>query len=190
MNPVAALIGAIKALAGRHDWTEHFDLRKTGLQQSFVALILTIPAFYLIAHAVQLERAKVLEEAVNAVPLAPFAIILLLYLLCFSATAYIFTMIFDKQDRFRPWVITRHWSVFWLVLIVAGVFGLNLIGVMPFAIANYIALAAFLCILLIDIRLAQTIIPFPMGAAILIGCTINAMGLVVVLLGFEQVVGA
>lgn len=65
MNPVAALIGAIKALAGRHDWTEHFDLRKTGLQQSFVALILTIPAFYLIAHAVQLERAKVLEEAVR-----------------------------------------------------------------------------------------------------------------------------
>lgn len=80
--------------------------------------------------------------------------------------------------------------MFWLVLIVAGIFGLNLIGVMPFAIANYIALAAFLCILLIDIRLAQTIIPFPMGAAILIGCTINAMGLVVVLLGFEQVVGA
>jgi len=128
-----------------------------------------------------------LEEGVSGVPLAPFAIILLLYLLTFSAVAYIFAMIFDKQDRFRPWVVSRHWSIFWLVLLVAGLFGLYLIGVIPFAIVNYIALAAFLGILLIDIRLAQAVIPFPIGAAILIGCTINAMGLVVILLGFEQV---
>jgi hypothetical protein len=188
VNPIAALIGAIKALAGRRDWTDHFDLSRQGLQQSFIALLLTIPAFYLIAHAVQLERARILEEALGAIPLVPFAIILLLYLLCFSAVAYIFAMIFDKQDRFRPWVITRHWSVFWLVLIVAAIFGLNLIGIVPFSAANFLALAGFLCILLIDIRLAQTIVPFPIGAAILVGCTINAMGLVVVLLGFQQVV--
>ena len=187
MNIVAALSGSIKALLGRADWTDHFDLTRKGLQQSFIALILTIPAFYLIAHAVQTQRAKMLDDVNNVVPLVPFAIILLLYLLCFSAVAYIFAMIFDKQDRFRPWVITRHWSVFWLVLIIAVIFGLNLIGVVPFALANYIAMAGFLSILLIDIRLAQTIIPFPIGGAILIGCTINAMGLVVVLLGFEQV---
>lgn len=187
MNPVAAFIGAIKALSGRADWTDYFDLTRKGLQQSFIALLLTIPAFYLIAHAVQVERAKMLEEVVGGVPLAPFAIILLLYLLTFSAVAYIFAMIFDKQDRFRPWVVSRHWSIFWLVLIVAGLFGLYLIGVIPFAVVNYIALAAFLGILLIDIRLAQVVIPFPIGAAILIGCTINAMGLVVILLGFEQV---
>ena len=187
MNIVAALSGSVKALMGRADWTDHFDLSRKGLQQSFIALLLTIPAFYLIAHAVQTQRASLLDETINAVPLVPFTIILLLYLLCFSAVAYIFAMIFDKQDRFRPWVITRHWSVFWLALIVAGVFGLHLIGVIPFAVANYIALIGFLCILLIDIRLAQTIIPFPMGAAILIGCAINAMGLVVILLGFEQV---
>lgn len=186
MNPVAALIGSLKALAGREDWTDHYDLRKAGLQQSFVALCLTIPAFYLIAHAVQLERAKLLDSAISAVPLAPFAIIVLLYLLCFSAVAYIFAMIFDKQDRFRPWVITRHWSVFWLVLIVAAIFGLNLIGVLPFGAANFLALLGFLCILLIDVRLAQVIIPFPIGAAVLIGCCINAMGLVVILLGFQQ----
>jgi len=143
VNPVAAFIGAIKALSGRADWTDHFDLTRKGLQQSFIALLLTIPAFYLIAHAV--------------------------------------------QDRFRPWVVSRHWSIFWLVLIVAGLFGLYLIGVIPFAVVNYIALAAFLGILLIDIRLVQAVIPFPIGAAILIGCTINAMGLVVILLGFEQV---
>ncbi len=187
MNPVAALIGSIKALAGHADWADHFDLTRKGLQQSFAALLLTIPAFYLIAHAVQTHRATMIDTEVTAVPLAPFAIILLLYLLCFSAVAYIFAMIFDKQDRFRPWVVTRHWSVFWLVLIVAAVFGLNLIGVIPFAIANYIALGGFLSILLIDMRLAQVIIPFQIGAAILIGCTINAMGLVVILLGFEQV---
>ncbi len=186
MNPVASLIGSVKALLGRADWTDHFDLSRKGLQQSFIALILTIPAFYLIAHAVQVERAKSLGEAVGAVPLTPFAIILLLYLLCFSACAYIFAMVFDRQTRFRPWVTARHWSVFWLALTVAALFGLYLVGVLPFAIANYAALAAFLGILLIDIRLAQTIVPFKLGTAILIGCTINAMGLVVILFGFEQ----
>jgi len=188
VNIIASLNGCIKALTGRADWIDHFDLTRKGLQQSFIALFLTIPAFYLIAHAVQLERAKMLEETVGTVPLMPFAIILLLYLLCFSAVAYIFGMIFDKQDRFRPWVITRHWSVFWLVLGVAAIFGLNLIGIIPFAAANFLALASFLCVLLIDIRLAQTIIPFPIGAAILIGCTINGMGLMVILLGFEQLI--
>lgn len=187
MNIIAALSGSVKALAGRSDWVDHFDLSRKGLQQSFIALLLTIPAFYLITHAVQLERAKMVEDVAAAVPLTPFAIILVLYLLCFSAVAYIFAMVFDKQDRFRPWVITRHWSVFWLVLIVAGLFGLYLIGALPFTVVNYIALAAFLGILLIDIRLAQLIVPFPMGSAILIGCVINAMGLVVILLGFEQV---
>lgn len=175
---------------GRADWVDHFDLTRKGLQQSFIALILTIPAFYLIAHTVQVQRSRLLQEPVTIVHLIPFAIILLLYLLCFSAVAYIFVMIFDKQDRFRPWVITRHWSVFWLVLIISVIFGLNLIGIMPFAAANFLALAGFLGILLIDIRLTQKIIPFPMGAAILIGCTINAMGLVVILLGFQQVMGA
>ena len=175
---------------GRADWVDHFDLTRKGLQQSFIALILTIPAFYLIAHTVQVQRSRLLQEPVTIVHLLPFAIILLLYLLCFSAVAYIFVMIFDKQDRFRPWVITRHWSVFWLVLIISVIFGLNLIGIMPFAAANFLALAGFLGILLVDIRLTQKIIPFPMGAAILIGCTINAMGLVVILLGFQQVMGA
>ena len=97
-------------------------------------------------------------------------------------------MVLDKQDRFRPWVITRHWTVFWLVLIVAAIFGLNLIGAVPFAAANFLALLGFLSILLIDMRLVQTIIPFPIGAAVLIGCTINTMGLVVILLGFQQFV--
>jgi len=93
MNIVAALSGSIKALMGRADWTDYFDLTRKGLQQSFMALLLTIPAFYLIAHAVQLQRAKLLEDVVTAVPLAPFAIILLLYLLCFSAIAYIFFLL-------------------------------------------------------------------------------------------------
>jgi len=187
MNPVAALYGSVKALLGNAEWTDYFDLSRKGLQQSFIALLLTIPAFYLIAHAVQVERATQFGEVVTAVPLAPFAIILLLYLLCFSACAYIFAMVFDTQSRFRPWVITRHWSVFWLALIVAALFGLYLAGLLPFTLVNYVALAGFLSILLIDIRLAQAIVPFKIGTAILIACVINAMGLVVILMGFEQV---
>lgn len=187
MNPTASLFGAVKALAGKADWPDYFDLSRKGVQQSFIALLLSLPACYFIAYAVQVERAKLFEADLSGIPLTPFVIILGLYLLTFSACAYIFTMLLDRQDRFRPWVITRHWSVFWLALCVAGLFGLYLLGALPFALVNYIALAAFLGILLIDIRLGQTIIPFKMGTAILIACVINAMGLVVVLLGFEQI---
>jgi len=187
MNPVASLFGSLKALAGRADWPDHFDLSRKGLQASFAAVLLSLPAFYLIAHGVQIERAKLFGETIQTVPLAPFVIILMLYLLSFSACAYIFTMVFDHQDRFRPWVITRHWTVFWLALITAGLFSLYIIGAMPYSFVNYAAMAAFLGILLIDIRLGQVVIPFKMGKAVLIACAINAIGLIVILLGFEQI---
>lgn len=187
MNPIASLYGSIKALMGHEDWSDHFDLSRKGLQASFFALFLSLPAIYLIAHGVQTERAVLFGEGVQSIPLRPFVIILTLYLLTFSACAYIFTMLFDTQDRFRPWVITRHWTLFWIALIIAALFGLYLLGILPFTFVNYAALAGFLGILLIDIRLGQTIVPFKMGRAILIACAINAMGLIVVLLGFEQI---
>ena len=187
MNPLSSLIGSFKALAGSADWTNHFDLSRKGLQASFAALLLTLPALYFIAHAVQVERSKLFGEVLGSIPLWPFVIILTLYLLTFSACAYIFAMLFDNQDRFRPWVITRHWAIFWLVFIVAGLFGIYLLGVLPFGLVNSAAMTGFLGILLMDIRLGQTIIPFTIGKAILIACAINAMGLIVVLLGFEQI---
>ncbi len=187
MNPIASLYGGVKALLGREDWPDHFDLSRKGLRPSFLALLLTLPAIYLIAYGVQVERAVRFGEALAVIPLAPFAIILGLYLLTFSACAYVFAMLFNVQDRFRPWVITRHWCVFWLALIVAALFGLYLIGVLPFGLVNYAALTAFLGLLLIDIRLGQIVIPFKMGPAILIACFINAMGLIVILMGFEQI---
>ena len=187
MNPIAALYGGVKALMGREEWPDHFDLSRGGFKASFIALALTLPAIYLIAYGVQAERAARFGEALSPIPLAPFAIILGLYLLTFSACAYVFAMLLDIQDRFRPWVITRHWCVFWLSIIVASLFGLYLMGILPFGLVNYAALTAFLGLLLIDIRLGQVIIPFKMGAAILIACFINAMGLIVVLMGFEQV---
>lgn len=187
MYPLPALIGSLKALSGRADWTDHFNLSRKGLQGSFVALLLTLPALYFIAHAVQIERSQRFGEAISTIPLWPFVIILTLYLLTFAACAYIFAMLFDHHDRFRPWVITRHWTLFWLVLIVASLFGLYLLGVLPFGLVNTAAMTGFLGILLMDIRLAQIIVPFNMGKAILIACAINAMGLIVVLLGFEQI---
>ena len=187
MTPAATLLGSVKALTARPDWSDYFDISKRGLKASFVALLLTIPAFYLIAHGVQVERMKQFGESLQSVPLTPFIILLTLYLLTFSACACIFSMLFDTQDRFRPWVITRHWTVFWLTLLIASLFGLYLLGLLPFDLVNYAALAGFLGILLIDIRLGQIIVPFKIGKSILIACVINAMGLIVILLGFEQI---
>lgn len=95
-------------------------------------------------------------------------------------------MLFDKQDRFRPWVITRHWAVFLLSLTTAFFFGLNLTGFLPFMAASGIAFAAYIGLLAIDIRLIQKVVGMNWGTAILIGCTIIAAGLTLLMLSLEQ----
>jgi len=99
-------------------------------------------------------------------------------------------MVFDKQDRFRAWVIVRHWSVFFTVFFVALLFGLYLYAGLPFAIVNMVALVAYLGVLAIDIRLAGKIAGFEWGGAVLTGCIIHGMSLTVIVAGVAQMLQA
>jgi len=119
-------------------------------------------------------------------PLGVFAAIVIVYMLTFSACAYILSMIFDRQDRFRPWVIIRHWSVFFGVLFAALFFGLYLMGLIPFAVALGVAFLVFIGSLAVDIRLAQKIVGFDWMGAIYTGCIIAAMGISVIGTGVIQ----
>ena len=96
-------------------------------------------------------------------------------------------MVFDKQDRFRAWVIVRHWSVFFVALFVALLFVLYLYAGLAFAIVNMLALLAYLSLLAIDIRLAQKIAGFDWGGAVLTGCIIHGMSLTVIVAGVAQI---
>lgn len=187
MNLTAYLSGVVRALGGDSDWEGYFNLSKTGLKQSLFALAMTTLFYYICALGVQTQRAFMNgSDAPFAVPFAAFWIILILYVLTFIGCVYILTQVFDKQDRFRAWVIVRHWSVFFMSFIAAFLFGLFLMGVLPFSVANMVAFGLYLATLLVDIRLAQKIGGFDWGAAILCGCVIHAMGLTFILAGIMQ----
>jgi hypothetical protein len=99
-------------------------------------------------------------------------------------------MIFERQDRFRPWVIVRHWSAFFLAWISAAAFGLYLAGIFPFMAANGVFFAAYMGLLFVDVRLAKRIVGFDWGGAILTGCVIAVTGMSLLLTGVSYFVEA
>jgi len=186
MNLAAYFSGSLKALGRGDGWETDFDLSKKGFSQSFAALFLTLPCYYVCGLAVAKQRAALTGAEIAAtIPLLPFVIIFTLYAFAFSVCAYLIAMVFDKQDRFRAWVIVRHWTVFFAVLLAAVFMGLTLIG-LPFVIANFAAFALYMSTLVIDIRYAQKIAGFEWGAAVLTGCILTAMGFTILLTGVAQ----
>ncbi len=195
MNLPRYLAGCLRAFGraqggGGNGWEGYFDLSKKGFQQSFLALALSLPFYYVCAAAVQKHRASLPgANPDSAIPAAAFFVILGLYAGTFVLTAYILCLVFDKQAAFRPWVIVRHWSMFFAALLAAGLLGLYLAGALPFMIVIYMVLGIYLITLAIDIRLAQRIAGFEWGAAVLTGCIMTAMGLTVLLMGVAQFAG-
>ncbi len=185
MNIFGYFEGCLKALGRAGDWPDNFDLSLSGFRNSFLALLFAVPFYYACAVAIQSEQARRPGESMVS-PTAPFFLILAMYSLIFVVCAYILCVVFDKMDRFRPWVIVRHWSIFFAAFAAGTLFLLNLRGFLPFEWVNALALVIYLGTLAIDIRLAQKIAGFEWGAAILAGCIITAMGLTVILVGVSQ----
>jgi len=95
-------------------------------------------------------------------------------------------MIFEKMDRVRVWMITRNWTVLGFSLLAGAFFGLNALGIVPFALANGVLFAVYFGLLAADIRLAQKVVGFNWGTSILIGCVIVAVGLTFVQLAISR----
>ena len=175
------------AVVGRlANWEQFFDLSKPALRLSFVLQILVLPAFYFVAMTANRAQAVALGESPEDPKLSVIAIIGIVYLLSFSAVAYILTMVFDCQDRLRPWIIVRHWCVFFLAWIAAAGFGLFSLGLLPLAAAYGIVFAAFMGSLIVDIRLVQRIVGFNWNVAILTACLISVAGMSLLLTGLSQ----
>lgn len=185
MNLARYLSGVIGALVGGDDWQESFDLGETGFRESFFALILATPCYYMCAVAIQTERAQLLEQD-PVYPNILFFIVLALYSLIFLACAYIISVVFEKMDSFKSWVIVRHWSVFFASFLAAICFGLTYLGALPFQLANSLALIIYLGTLVIDIRLAARIPRFNWGTSIFTGCIITGMSLTTLIIGVSQ----
>ncbi len=186
MNPLKLFIGCMAAVGRIPNWERFFDLSKSALRVSFMSQIFILPAFYFIASTATQARADALGIEAELANMAVIAIIGLVYLLSFSAVAYILTMVFERQDRLRPWVIVRHWCVFFLAWIAAVGFGLFVLGILPLAAAYGVVFAGFMGSLVIDIRLAKRIIGFDWGGAILTACLISVTGMSLLLTGISQ----
>ena len=189
MNLAVRLTACRKALLGAPDWHEGIDVSQKGFLESYHAVGLSIPAYYLCALAITTQRAATTDVERTVLPVALFAIIALIYSLTFSACVYIICRLFNKDSYFEPWVIARHWSIFFCVLLAASLYGLFLLGLLPFAVANYAALSIYLLTLGVDIRLAQKLGKFDIGGSIFTACIIFAIGLSVLLLGIVKTGG-
>lgn len=183
MKPLTLISGCLAVIGRIPNWERFFDLSKSALRLTFLAQILILPAFYIIANSAVKGRSELLKIEAGSVSVPAIAIIGLVYLLNFSAVAYIIAMVFDRQDRFRAWVIVRHWCVFLLAWLAALGFGLFTLGVLPLTAAYGILFAAYMGLLFIDIRIAQRVVGFDWGGATLAGCLISITGLSLLLTG-------
>lgn len=186
MRQLSYLIGVMTAIGRLPKWERYFDLSRRGLKISYISQILALPGLYLIAKFAAEGRAELLGVEADPIQLSAIGLIGFVYLMSFSAVAYILSMVFDKQDRFRAWTIVRHWCVFFLVWIVALGFGAFKLNLIPLPAAYGMAFAAYLGLLFIDIRLAQRITGFDWGGATLAACLITVTGLSLLLTGVSQ----
>ena len=182
MNIYANLKGCFAVLLGKLGWEDFFELNREGVFKSFFGLVLILPSFYLVAYILQSKKSSEKYDSLfEVLPLTSITVILFLYLLSLSSMALIVAMIFDFQDRLRPWLITRHWCIVWLSIFVGIVFYFHSLGLIPFYLTNFIALMGFLTILIVDICLAKSVLSLKNGTAILTGCGINLVGLSIIL---------
>jgi len=192
VNLLRLFSGSLAAIGKNRDWAQYFDVSDKGLRQSFIAVLLSLPFFYICAAAVLKQRQTILDQNPDlgsaAVSITPtyLIIILIAFVLMFPICAYIFCLVFDKMDRFKPWVIARHWTFFFIAAIMGAFLGLSILGIIPFTVALGPVFALYMATLLIDIRFAQKIAGFDWGAAILCGCIITAMGLMIILMGTSR----
>lgn len=186
MNPLTPILGLFAVLGTWPNWERYFDLSRAGLKTSFFVLALSLAPLWMVAFGVQAERARILETELVLPNLVTFTLIVGIWLFFFPALAYLISMIFERMDRFRPWAITRNWTVFGFSSLVGVVFALVAIGVLPFVLANGVLFAAYLGLLAADIRLAQKVAGFNWGTAILLGCLIVAVGMTFVQLAISR----
>lgn len=187
MNLGRIFSGSMNALLGKapnNRWEQDFDLSPPALPRSFLALAAYIPLGFVVAMAI----VKYNDNTVS-VPYTAIAITLGLVALTFPLIAYILCMVFDKMDRFRPWVIVRNWTILFALVVIALGYGLFLLGILPFFVAYVILLGVYLSTLAIDIRLAWRIAGFDWIGAVFAGVLISSATVIIVAYTIGQNLG-
>lgn len=190
MNLARIFTGCLRAFGRDAGWAENFDLSEKGFRASFLALLLSMPVLYVCYAGIFRQRRIVMEAQPELVDNLPVMVsppmlflILIIFGMMFPIVAYVLCLVFEKMDKFRPWVIVRLWTFFFIALLMGALFGLTMLGVLSFAAIIPPIFVLYMGTLLVDIRYAQKIAGFEWGAAVLAACIITAMGLTVILIG-------
>lgn len=168
--------GMILALRGDADWRRHFNLRRDGLQWGLAAMIAMIPLYGIMIYAAQVNN-----DASSQINPALGVIFIAIYIFSFALFAYGTAFFLNQTDDFRPWLIVRSFIAVSLAAIMALLFVLFLIGILPFFIGYWAALVMFIALLLIDIRLAQTVLGQQWMSSVFIGIGVHITALLLLL---------
>lgn len=168
--------GMALVLSGNPDWRNHFNLRRDGIRAGFAAMISSVLFYGVMAYAMQVNSGT---DSQTGPALA--AIFLSVYVFSFAVYAYGAVFFLNRTDDFRPWLIVRSYIAASLAAVIAVLFGLFLLGVLPFFIGYWAALFIFIAQLLIDIRLAQTVLDQDWIASIFIGIGVHITALILLL---------
>jgi len=166
----------VLALSGDAQWRDHFNLRRDGLQWGLAAMIAMIPLYGVMIYAAQVN-----SGAPSQVNPALGVIFIAIYIFSFALFAYGTAFFLNQTDDFRPWLIVRSFIAVSLAVIMALLFGLYLIGILPFIIGYWAALIMFIGLLLVDIRLAQTVLGQDWIASVFIGIGVHITALLLLL---------
>ncbi len=129
-----------------------------------------------------LGKSDDIDGAVHSLLAAwPFGAGFSLYLLSFTAFAYVLGYVFQKREYFYQWAALRHWMVF-LALIPLSVFaGLARFGILPIMLVNITAFIFYVGWLFADIRLADKFGRIGVMGSVFAACLIHALGLLITL---------
>lgn len=179
------LTGMWRVMLADPDWRRHFNLRREGLNLTWLAMAATA-VFYVLAFLLSVRTSPEITAAPPNTGATFFLVSL--FVAGFPLVAAAIAFLQDKTDGLRAWIITRSFWALALAILIAACFALTLIG-LPHELMRWPAMILFVSILLVDVRLAQVVMEqswiFSMFTAILIW-----LGSILLVLGALGVVSA
>jgi len=124
-----------RAMMFREDWSDGLNLTTGGLVRSFVAVLLSLPVFWLVLTGSYRLVSELSDLPVPPYTSADFIIDQLRIWLVFPILAVLLTRLAGIPQRFVHWVILHNWAVLFLFLVQAGIIVFYLAGLLSASMA-------------------------------------------------------
>jgi len=160
------MIGASRLLTFRPGGEAMFDISMAGFWRSFGAILFALP----------LAALALAERAHLGVPVDIWMYFLIFFgtWASFPLSAAVAVALAGARGRYLPWVIVHNWGVIWLYGIIAGIWSLQVIGVINADFRDFLFFLYGYLRILVHWRIAYVTLGLPTITAALTA-TIPAM---------------